>query len=82
MKLEIATINGLLFSGEVTAVNLPGINGSFSVLENHAPLISKLTKGKIRYVFNANKVEIETNAGYVEVNNNQVIVCLDTANDK
>jgi F-type H+-transporting ATPase subunit epsilon len=48
MNLEIITPEAKLFSGEVTSVVLPGANGSFQLLNNHAPIISGLTKGIIK----------------------------------
>jgi F-type H+-transporting ATPase subunit epsilon len=48
MQLEIITPESNLFSGEVVAVQLPGKDGLFQVLNNHAPIISALTKGRIK----------------------------------
>ena len=48
MHLEIITPESNLFSGEVVAVQLPGKDGLFQVLNNHAPIISALTKGTIK----------------------------------
>ena len=48
MQLEIITPESNLFSGEVVAVQLPGKDGLFQVLNNHAPIISSLTKGTIK----------------------------------
>jgi len=48
MILEIITPEAKLFSGEVTSVQLPGANGSFQLLNNHAPVISALIKGTIK----------------------------------
>jgi F-type H+-transporting ATPase subunit epsilon len=48
MILEIITPEKQLFSGEVTSVNFPGTNGEFEILNNHAPIISTLSKGEIR----------------------------------
>ena len=47
MKLRIITPSELLFEGEVESVTLPGRAGSFSVLNNHAPIISSLDKGTV-----------------------------------
>jgi len=48
MQLKIITPESNLFSGEVVAVQLPGKDGLFQVLNNHAPIISALTKGTIK----------------------------------
>ena len=48
MNLEILTPEKKLFSGEVYGVQMPGISGSFEVLEKHAPLVSALKAGRIK----------------------------------
>lgn len=48
MILEVITPEKEIFKGEVDAVQFPGINGSFQVLENHAPIISALSAGTIK----------------------------------
>ena len=47
MKLEIITPESNVFSGEAKAVSLPGLDGIFQVLNNHAPVISALKKGSL-----------------------------------
>jgi F-type H+-transporting ATPase subunit epsilon len=48
MTLEILTPERKLFSGEVYGVQMPGISGSFEVLDKHAPLVSALKAGRIK----------------------------------
>ncbi|RDY59574.1 F0F1 ATP synthase subunit epsilon [Flagellimonas nanhaiensis] len=48
MYLEIVSPEATLFSGEVTAVTVPGVNGEFQMLENHAPIVSLLQEGKVK----------------------------------
>lgn len=48
MILEIITPESKVFNGEVEAVQLPGKDGLFQVLNNHAPIISALSEGKIK----------------------------------
>ncbi|MBN1650495.1 MAG: F0F1 ATP synthase subunit epsilon, partial [Bacteroidales bacterium] len=48
MNLQIVTPDSSLFDGEASLVKLPGIDGSFEVLENHAPLISVLKSGELK----------------------------------
>jgi len=52
MQLEIITPESMVFQGEATAVQFPGLDGSFQVLNGHAPIISALAKGDV-------KVELE-----------------------
>lgn len=75
MQLEIITPDKNLFSGEVTSITLPGIDGELGILNSHAPLITALKKGSIKVVNNSGKTEsFDTNGGVVEVLNNKVIV--------
>lgn len=48
MQLEIITPETNIFKGDVDAVQLPGLDGSFQVLKGHAPIISGLAKGTIK----------------------------------
>ena len=77
MKLEIITPEQIYFSGEVTSVTLPGKKGSFTLWENHAPIISSLGQGKIRYRANNQDEELNIEGGFAEVNKNVVTVCLE-----
>ena len=75
MTLEIITPEKELFNGEITSVKLPGTNGGFEILNNHAPIISTLCKGKIK-VTNIDKSteNFEINGGVIEMKNNKIIV--------
>ena len=78
MNLEIISPSEKIFSGEVNSVKLPGMNGEFEVLNNHASIISTLAKGKIRIIDNNNKTEyFEVNGGVIEMQNNKIIVLAD-----
>ena len=48
MILEIVSPEATLFKGEVTSVSVPGINGEFQMLNNHAPVVSNLKDGTIK----------------------------------
>jgi F-type H+-transporting ATPase subunit epsilon len=74
MRLEIVTPDKKVFEGEASSVTLPGVDGSFQLLENHAPIVSTLKKGIVTVQSNASTETIEVNGGVVEVNNNKVIV--------
>ncbi len=50
MTVEIITPEKQVFSGETTSVKFPGINGGFEILNNHAPIISTLSKGEIKVI--------------------------------
>ncbi len=78
MKLEILTPEKQIFEGDVQLVQLPGIDGFFEVLENHAPLVAALAKGSIKTEAKIdNKVEtlhFEIKGGTVEVLQNKVLI--------
>jgi F-type H+-transporting ATPase subunit epsilon len=65
MQLEIITPESLVFEGEATAVQFPGLDGSFQVLNGHAPIISALAAGDV-------KVDLEK--PYTEDNSDKVKV--------
>jgi len=78
MILEIITPENKLFEGEVNSVKFPGTDGEFGVLNNHAPIISTLTKGKIIVKDeNDNVSDFEINGGVIEMQNNKIIVLAD-----
>jgi F-type H+-transporting ATPase subunit epsilon len=76
MKLSIISPENILFTGDnVLLVQLPGIDGSFEVMNNHAPLISVLKKGKIKVVNKGEEpVYYEVNGGVIEVVDNTVLI--------
>ena len=78
MHIEIITPEKLLFAGEIKLVKLPGTLGSFEIMENHAPIISTLTKGKIK-VKDKNGIitYFDINGGLIEASNNQINVLVE-----
>lgn len=81
MNLKILTPEKKLFSGEVYGVQMPGISGSFEVLEKHAPLVSALKAGQLKVLKDKNKNTALFNiqSGFVEVLNNKVTVLVEGA---
>ncbi|MBZ4651314.1 MAG: hypothetical protein JG761_114 [Proteiniphilum sp.] len=77
MQLEILTPETTFYSGEVNSITLPGTLGSFQILNNHAPLISSLTRGILSFSAGGRIQEMEVMDGFVEVSHNKVTVCLD-----
>lgn len=75
MHLEIITPDKKVYTGEVKAVKLPGSEGSFGVLKNHAPLISTLGNGEIKVTEENQQVHtFNVEGGVVEVLNNNITV--------
>src|ERR1700738_172119 len=79
LTLEIATPERLLLSEKVSEVDVPGKDGYFGVLPGHAPLISALASGVLRYVAAGNTVHISILGGFVEVLDDHVRVLADAA---
>jgi len=93
MTLEIVSPEAKLFSGTVTSVTLPGVDGSFQILNQHAPIVSILKEGVVKIAadsFNFSKeaapkftkVDEKTytlaiSSGTIEMNDNKVIVLVD-----
>jgi F-type H+-transporting ATPase subunit epsilon len=48
MFLEIVTPEAILFSSKVDSFSVPGIDGEFQMLNNHAPVVSVLKKGTVK----------------------------------
>lgn len=75
MRLEIITPDKKLFEGEVKSAVFPGSEGSFGVLDNHAPMIATLRAGKVELIGENNtKQDFVVKGGVVEVLKNKVIV--------
>ncbi|RLD38410.1 MAG: ATP synthase F1 subunit epsilon [Bacteroidetes bacterium] len=74
MQVEIITPDTEIFKGEAELVQLPGIDGSFEILNNHAPLISALQKGKIKVKKSGTEKFYEINGGVIEVLENKVLI--------
>ncbi|MDL2144009.1 F0F1 ATP synthase subunit epsilon [Flavobacterium tructae] len=93
MILDIVSPEAKLFSGEVTSVTLPGVDGSFQILNNHAPIVSILEKGTVKIAsakfsfskdvaskftkVNEQTYTLEIASGTVEMKDNKVIVLVD-----
>lgn len=75
MKLEIITPDKTIFTGEVQLVQLPGLDGLFEILNNHAPMIAALGKGRVKIEDEDKKLQyFEINGGVLEVLDNKVLV--------
>ncbi len=92
MYLEIVSPEATLFTGEVTSVTVPGINGEFQMLNNHAPIVSLLQEGNVqiegdltideayenKFSKNADgKTILPISSGTIEMKDNKVIVLAD-----
>ena len=92
MLLEIVTPEAVLFSGEIESVAVPGINGEFQMLNNHAPIVSLLQEGTVK-IYGSIEIEEEfeekfsegdkgvtllpISAGTIELKENKIIILAD-----
>jgi F-type H+-transporting ATPase subunit epsilon len=80
MTLEILTPETKLYSGEVYGIQLPGIEGSFEILDKHAPIVAALGKGNIKVLKTKADFDNYTiDGGFVEVLNNKTTVLVESA---
>lgn len=78
MDLEIITPEKKIFEGEIDSIKVPGSSGSFTVLRNHAPIVSTLEAGEITLVTkSAETKNFKVSGGVIEVHDNKVVVLAD-----
>lgn len=91
MYLEIVNPEASLVAGEVESVTVPGVEGEFQMLNNHAPIVSVLEEGKVRFKGNptiseafkdsflreGDKWVLHITGGTVECNKNRVMILAD-----
>ena len=92
MILEIVSPEATLLKTEVELISVPGINGEFQMLNNHAPIVSLLVEGAVRFrganvqikeqfadKFTSVKGEfsLTIKSGTVEMKENKVIILAD-----
>ena len=76
MTLKIISAENIEFEGTVTSVTLPGMQGMFQVLDNHAALIAALKAGCVTYVTEQETCTRDIKGGVADIKNNVVSVCL------
>jgi F-type H+-transporting ATPase subunit epsilon len=79
LTFELVSPQRLLLSQEVDEVVAPGVEGEFGVLEGHAPLLTALNVGELVYKVNGQNEYATVERGFLEVNNNKVIVLAEDA---
>jgi F-type H+-transporting ATPase subunit epsilon len=85
MHLEILTPEKKLYAGDVYGIQLPGISGSFEILEKHAPMVSALGKGTMKLLLDKsgqNNLRYTIQGGFMEVIQNKVTVLVEGAAEK
>lgn len=79
LHIKIVSPECTLFEGEAERITMPGTLGEFEVLVNHAPIISSLSQGVVTCTGTETK-EFNVSCGFVEVNDNNVTLCVETHN--
>lgn len=77
MHVEIITPETKIFSGEAEAVQLPGLDGSFQVLNNHAAIISGLAAGTVKVDLSAPFETEEQTSKHIRVDSNPKVIRVD-----
>ena len=92
MLLEIVSPEATLFVGEVSSVYLPGVDGSFQILNHHAAIVSILKEGDIKITatnfdfketednfvkINDQNYSLKIKSGTIEMKDNNIIVLVD-----
>ena len=76
MKVEIVTPEDIVYQGEISLIQLPGVDGLFELLDNHAPMIAMLSAGNVKVIEKSNNQTIffSVQGGVVEVLKNKILV--------
>lgn len=74
MHVEILTPDAHVYDGEAEIVTLPGADGSFQIMDNHAPMVSILQAGPVTVKTRTGELRFNTMGGVAEVSNNRVAV--------
>ena len=92
MYLEIVSPERTLFNGDVESVLVPGTDGSFQMLDNHAPIVSTLVKGTVKILgeinisedlsdvfssVNSKETHLSISSGVVEMKENKINILTD-----
>ena len=77
LQLKIVSPEKIEYDGVAERILVPGTLGQFEILNDHAPIISTLQKGTVEYVNKEGKTSLEIQGGFVEVQKNQVSLCVE-----
>ncbi len=77
LNLRIVSPEKVEFVGTVDRVVVPGASGEFEILTNHAPIISTLDSGRIIFFDSEGEHEVKAMGGFVEVQKNNVNICVE-----
>ena len=81
MYIELVTPEHVVYEGQADVVTLPGTEGSFQVMNNHAPIISSLKNGELVIKVGKEELFFEVSGGVVEVLQNKLTVLTEKAEE-
>jgi F-type H+-transporting ATPase subunit epsilon len=74
MNVEIVTPSKKIYEGNADGVQVPGFDGSFEILNAHAPILATLANGKVRIREGKENRYFDIAGGLIEVKNNKVVL--------
>ena len=77
IQLHILSPEGTLVQTAVSLVTLPGVVSPFTVLKDHAAMVTALVEGDVRYVENGAEKRLHIKEGFAEVGDDKVNVCVE-----
>ena len=77
IALHILSPEGTLVKADVSLVTLPGVVSPFTVLKDHAAMVTALVEGDVRYVEAGAEKHLHIREGFAEVKDNTVTVCVE-----
>ncbi len=79
-SLDVVTPDRVVLSEQAVSLVAPGVLGSFGVLTNHAPFMSELKVGEMRFTTEQGKeVQVAVSGGFIQVFENKITVLADSA---
>lgn len=78
-KIEVVTPDGVAFSEDIISLKVPGTEGMFGVLVNHAPFMTGITIGPIEVNTGSNITYIAASGGFAEVMPDKTTIMAETA---
>jgi F-type H+-transporting ATPase subunit epsilon len=82
LKLDIVTPETSIFSDFVNSVTVLGVDGELGILPHHCSLITLLQPGELKIIKGHTEIKIPVGGGFLEVNQNRIIVLADTKRDE
>src|SRR5690554_6918877 len=79
LKLEVVTPERKVLSEEIVSLIVPAIEGYLGILPNHAPIISGLEPGVVKYKVGGNYKKMAISGGFLEVSANKASILANTA---